>query len=265
MDVVRAHCPDAEALVGITGRSDQTVAAVTGAICVALMADGKWASAGAARRSTGPATAAGRDFTLQCPPDHGVTGISGRAGSVVDGLSLRCAPLGQDAQGLIAVTSAGLDLVAVGGTGGSPFAENCPGGTVASVVESASSLQQKSTQKIRLGCERYRSIRMYGVESLVLSKDSLRPGESATLKITLKGPAGPDHRMIIHSPSYVVPADFTAEPGWTVVVPPRMRTATITIQANPKASPAFGGPYVDLHAEYDNSGPTKRLTVVPAQ
>jgi len=103
---------------------------------------------------------------------------------------------------------------------------------------------------------------MPAVDSLVLTRETLRPGESTTLTVTLKGPAGPGHTMVLHSPRDIVPKDFTAVPDWRVTVPPGERSITVTIRANPNAAPAFGGPYVDLRPDYDPRAPIRRLTIV---
>lgn len=101
-----------------------------------------------------------------------------------------------------------------------------------------------------------------GVEALELDRATLHPGESTRLTVRLRAPAGPNHTMVLHAPRDIVPMDFTATPGWRVTVPPGERTVTVTIQANPNATPAFGGPFVDLRPDYDPGAPTRRLTIV---
>ncbi|HUP93076.1 MAG TPA: hypothetical protein VM074_12590 [Solimonas sp.] len=102
-----------------------------------------------------------------------------------------------------------------------------------------------------------------GVEAVSLSSERVYPGGSVTYTILLKAPAGPGHRMAINAPAFAKPADFAATPGWVVTVPEGQRAVTVTITANPNAAPAFGGPYVDLHPDYDAAAPTRRLTMVP--
>jgi hypothetical protein len=67
---------------------------------------------------------------LDCPANDVVMGFDGRAGSLLDQLSVRCAPL--VVSGTSVTIGTPTDIGPEGGTGGDPFPRtDCPAGTIA--------------------------------------------------------------------------------------------------------------------------------------
>lgn len=75
----------------------------------------------------------GEPVQLDCPPGEVVKGISGAAGSLLDRLSLHCAPLQIDDDSAVPGTAAAGSVVGpAGGPGGTAFTEDaCPPGEIA--------------------------------------------------------------------------------------------------------------------------------------
>lgn len=129
-------CPPGRVLVGFNaelGASFDKIQAVCGAVGISATAA---VTIGASEtpfpfRGTNANTAG----SSMCPPNQFVVGFVGRAGALVDQISLRCAPV-TVATGDGGAYSAALGTITaqapVGGTGGEPFADtDCPAGSVA--------------------------------------------------------------------------------------------------------------------------------------
>ena len=109
------RCPSDHVLVGITGRAGAWVDQIA-PVCAQISRDGRWVGYSVA----GPSAGAGGDanFSLQCPRDQALSGLRGRASSLVDQIGIRCGPLQFGPR----LASSGAFLAATaGGGGGSPF------------------------------------------------------------------------------------------------------------------------------------------------
>lgn len=264
-------CEQGQALVGIFGRSGTLIDTVNGVLCVPVMADGKWAVSTPTRKEVYPERWGGSDFTLQCPVDQGVRGLAGRAGTgasdsprtVVDALSLLCGPLGLDSEGSVAVTAPGSNTSTVGGGGGNAFSDACPPGKMGWAIEvlhRPRTGSQNQLYYVRMQCGRVLG-KPYDVESVTLSADAIAPGDSATVTVTLKGPAGAQDKRILNSPAYTVPTFFTATPNWELPIPVGARTVTATITANTNAQPGSQLVVKPTRNGYQTQSPEKTLTV----
>ena len=84
-------CGPDRALIGITGGSGQWVDRV-GGVCIQVTNDGQWIGG---ETSTPPSTgSSGTAFSIRCPANSAVAGLSGRAGSWLDRLQVHCRALG---------------------------------------------------------------------------------------------------------------------------------------------------------------------------
>ncbi len=74
-------------------------------------------------------------WTRTCPADQVVTGFSGRNGTLIDQLTFTCSPFVVDTTGAVVAPGAPTALPAIGGPGGTAFAQtDCGAGRVATVV-----------------------------------------------------------------------------------------------------------------------------------
>ncbi len=113
------RCAPDQVLAGVTGKAGAWADQIQ-ALCVQVDALGRW---------IGSPWPPGDDvsmiewteharFTLVCPPDHAVSGIQGRAATLIDQLRIRCGHLTAGAK----LASSGSVLAGQGGTtGGNPF------------------------------------------------------------------------------------------------------------------------------------------------
>lgn len=114
-------CPTGYAAVGLVGRSASYVDAV-GLLCAYLYTDGTLGSA----YTYGPTGGGGGTyFTEPCPSGQVLVGVRGRSYSWNDQVSGHCAPV-RNWVSTSPVIGGYLGLR--GGSGGTPYAETCPGG-----------------------------------------------------------------------------------------------------------------------------------------
>lgn len=137
-------CPAGQALIGFTGSLQAAngahgqIAARCGALSVVAASGGGFEirlADGAALPTRGVDNAS--PWTRSCPANQVIVGFGGRSGRLIDQLALRCAPLtltpagGGWTVGLGAAT----DLAAIGGSGGTAFAQtDCGAGQIAAVA-----------------------------------------------------------------------------------------------------------------------------------
>jgi len=134
-------CPAGQALTGFAGSlSAATTSGVNRQLtghCGIVQITGTTVTvkAGASLPTRGKAGTT--SWTRDCPANQVIVGFSGRSGSLVDQLALRCAPLAVAAAitGSALTVGTATTLAAIGGTGGSAFtAVNCPSGEVATMA-----------------------------------------------------------------------------------------------------------------------------------
>lgn len=110
------RCPNDSVLVGLEGRAEAFLDQVT-LVCRQVDPLGRWVggSHGGSAGGTG-----GKPFPVvfECPTNQAISGIDGRAGTVVDQLRIKCGPL---TAGPRLAASGSLLPRHVGGTGGNPF------------------------------------------------------------------------------------------------------------------------------------------------
>lgn len=72
----------------------------------------------------------GIPFSVMCPANQVAVGFEGNAGTAIDAMTLRCAPISVGGT-MIAIGAASPVLPGPGGTMGTPYTVSCPGGTLA--------------------------------------------------------------------------------------------------------------------------------------
>ncbi len=131
-------------LNGIQGRSGTLVDRVN-AVCARQSTIGEVVATNFLSSNGG---SGGTAFDLRCPRGWAVTGLQGRAASVVDRIQLICAPVETD--GTVLLAAERVDQFKAGGTGGTSFSLHCAGDRPArSIRGKAGSL----IDSIGLGCE----------------------------------------------------------------------------------------------------------------
>lgn len=119
-----SECRDGKLMVGVRTRPGSfwgsTVVDQLKVQCAAV-SNGRWASLVDGSGTIGNFDATTVRTTRTCPTDRVVSGIRGRAGSVVDRLQIGCRRVG--ANGITSGDT--LWLAAVGGSGGTAFEEEC--------------------------------------------------------------------------------------------------------------------------------------------
>ena len=116
-------CPAGSAMVGFDGVVSGYLTHVAVA-CAALRVEGLRVRTGTVTLLPVRGLNPGTDVSLRCPADQLVVGFEGRSGSLVDQLSLACAPyaVGVVGSALVAQRGAVTLTTSAGGTGGNPFA-----------------------------------------------------------------------------------------------------------------------------------------------
>jgi len=113
-------CSDDEVMVGVSANAGAWLDSIAPR-CVAVNASGAWS--GDVRTGTRAGGGGGTRTTLDCPRDHAVSGVSGKAAAFIDRLRIRCRAIA----GLDLMTGDDDALGSVGGNGGEEFGTiNCP-------------------------------------------------------------------------------------------------------------------------------------------
>jgi hypothetical protein len=87
----RLDCGDDKVLIGVSGRKGQWLDQIKGR-CTKVSSNGKWVGNWDVTESAGGN--GGTDFTVTCPRDTAIQGISGKHDWYVNSIALRCRPLG---------------------------------------------------------------------------------------------------------------------------------------------------------------------------
>ncbi|MBX2868691.1 MAG: hypothetical protein KTR18_08450 [Acidiferrobacterales bacterium] len=121
-DAFSSICDSNQVLAGIRVRSGFWLDRIQ-ARCVNVSA-GQWVDTPASRTGNG-GTGGSPAVTQDCPEDHAVSGIRGNAAAYVDRIRVRCRAL-TAANRLDPTDNNSNGGPFIGGTGGTPFAHNCP-------------------------------------------------------------------------------------------------------------------------------------------
>ncbi|TAK54532.1 MAG: hypothetical protein EPO25_06660 [Gammaproteobacteria bacterium] len=111
------RCPDDHVLAGISGLAGGFIDRVQ-LLCVQVDPLGRWVGNEKAYAALVAGGTGGSAFKLLCPRDHAVSGIAGKAASLIDQLRIRCGPL---TGGPRLATVGSMLTGQAGGTGGNSF------------------------------------------------------------------------------------------------------------------------------------------------
>lgn len=113
------RCPDDMAVLGLQGRAGALVDSLA-LFCVRWRVTKRFSP----NAETSVGGTGGQKFTLACPDETVLVGVTGRKGAVVDRIQGLCGKPGEDNTAAVATVRA------AGGTGGEEFREVCPAGQV---------------------------------------------------------------------------------------------------------------------------------------
>ena len=138
-DAFDDECPSGEVLIGIRGATGGWLHQIRGVCGVLALVDPGAIALSVTESSLMPIRGqlGGQAYDATCPAGSAVVGFDGRAGSLVDQIELRCAPLflADDGVDLSIGFGGPNDLAPVGGNGGQPFPQaDCPAGEVATIA-----------------------------------------------------------------------------------------------------------------------------------
>jgi len=164
-DLFSDGCPSGQALVGFTGASGAFNASITvvgqvigncAPVGVGSVTSGAYPlTTGAVTLLTARGAVTTTAYSLLCPANKFVVGLSLRAGSALDQLNIQCAEVKLAANNNAWVSTVGpMTLVtkAGGDGGGGPIAANCPAGQIATVAHTRVIASSTLVGGIAIGC-----------------------------------------------------------------------------------------------------------------